>query len=153
MRDELITFETAKLAKKKGFKIKCQHYYNSENPLNSNIQLKEIGWGSFQFIGEEHTIIHEESGLLQYKIDTYCETPTQSLLQKWLREKHLIHIELQYSYKVKNSQEIEWWFYLYPTIGKRGRIKYFPIKEDIGEKLSYEEALEKGLQEALKLIK
>lgn len=71
----------------------------------------------------------------------------QSVVQAWLRGKG-IHIEPQFS---RNSTDsgYEWWFYLYPRLGG-GRIKFFP--HEIGEGLTYEGALEIGLQEGLKLI-
>jgi len=62
--------------------------------------------------------------------------PTQSLLQKWLREEHKIHIS------VNNYSET--CYRVNVIIG--GEIKYaFEYK-------SYEQALEKGLKVALKLI-
>lgn len=70
-------------------------------------------------------------------------------VQTWLRNEYNIHIELQYSFK-EDESGIEWWFYIYPEIGKGGRIKYF--SQEIGENLSYEDALHIGLEEALKLI-
>ncbi|MGK2861904.1 MAG: hypothetical protein ACSLE0_08220 [Chitinophagaceae bacterium] len=131
MKEQLITLETAILAKEKGFdwtddNTICGGYVKNGKVINGK-KLKPNEWK-----------------------DCIVFTPTQSLLQKWLREKHNIHIEPQYSFKYKSS-EIEWWFYIYPKIGGGGRIKYFP--QEIGENLSYEKALEKGLEEALKLIK
>lgn len=72
----------------------------------------------------------------------------QSDVQAWLRGKG-IHIEPQFS---RNSTDsgYEWWFYLYPKMPSGGRIKFFP--HEIGEGLTYEGALEVGLQEGLKLI-
>jgi len=81
-----------------------------------------------------------------------CSAPTQSLLQKWLREVHNWNIivfnddgdiefgNLRYNFELRNV-----------TISFKKR----NIKNIVGtyEFKTYEEALEKGLQEALKLIK
>ena len=106
MKEQLILFETAKLAKEKGF-------------LNS---------------------IHYDG------MGGYFTNTTQSLLQKWLREEHNIEVwvtptHLSYINNKLYKVEIEYFN------GKR--IHCF--KHD--EFKTYEEALEKGLQEALKLIK
>ena len=141
MQENLITFETAKLAKEKGFNIPTISYYNpkgrseeSEGYMTERLECSNWndGQGSYPTLAK----------------DVECSAPTQSLLQKWLREVHNIHIEPQLS---RNSQEEykDWWFYLYPNLSG-GRIKFFP--SEIGEGLSYEKALEIGLQEALKLI-
>jgi hypothetical protein len=72
--------------------------------------------------------------------------PTQSILQKWLREKHNIHIEI---YLGHDENKIWWNVELYKIeLG----YNFEPTNlEDIGGD-SYEEALEFGLQKALKLI-
>lgn len=107
MEDILVTFETAKLAKEKGFNWK-------------NIKILEVKSKS-----------------------AYLDNTTQSLLQKWLREVHKIDISLDrhvaingYTYQVfitlsnTNVHEHDWFGYFN----------------------TYEEALEKGLQESLRLI-
>lgn len=62
----------------------------------------------------------------------------------------MIHIELQFSRNPTYGGSLEWWFYLYPHINLGSRTKFFPY--EIGENLSYEQALEVGLIEALKII-
>lgn len=135
MKDQLVSFETAKLAKEKGFDLLTEYYYyngkegyatkqgiNKARPLNRNIY-------DFQYTA-----------------------PTQSLLQKWLREKHKIEfgIEALYNgdyginfYTVKNGKlaNEKKWSDLLDHIYK---FDVFKI---------YEEAFEVALQEALKLIK
>lgn len=69
--------------------------------------------------------------------------PTQSLLQKWLREKHGINVEVFLSYEFPYNT----YFYRVMKIGK-----YFTLSHTDFESNIYEEALEAGLQEALKLI-
>jgi hypothetical protein len=115
MRDQLISSETAQLAKEKGYFdsdvnqcwVICENkYYNNKNMLRSDIP---------------------------YLVDG-CDTilqPTQSLLQKWLREKHRVHI------------------YVQPTID----FNKWTLDNNFYQTYdSYEIALEQGLQQALKLL-
>ena len=118
MKDELITFKTAKLAKEKGFPHinlglnnmydKNGNFYNSVGPTFDEVN-------SFQ-------------------------APTQSLLQKWLREKKNI-VVLPYLYD-RDREDI----FSYEIVRRINNLKCETPY------LSYEEALEKGLQETLKLI-
>ena len=105
MTDQLISFETAKLAKEKGF-LELTH---------------KITW-----VDNER----------------YC-IPTQSLLQKWLREKHNIDIIIKpYTGDIKGTKT-------YATdITIFGSNKYIKLSRYD----TYEQALEAALFEALKLI-
>jgi len=107
MKDELITFDTAKLAKEKGFKFYTDSYYSS-------------------ITGQIHT-----SSTSSFNLEHMLSRPTQSLLQKWLREIHKIFININSN---ENGHIL--------TVGQ--------FKEEYN---IYEKALEEGLQEALKLIK
>lgn len=129
MKEQLIKFETAKLAKEKGFKVECDDYYDIKG--NST---------SFEHHGEA----------LPYGV---CFKPTQSLLQRWLREVHKIDIYI-----------LGYGFGYYAQLNNvppsnQGDVKYIdrrwnmPSEYKGGTFKTYEEALEKGLQEALKLIK
>lgn len=72
----------------------------------------------------------------------YISRPTQSLLQKWLREIHGINVYVAYcEYSIKS--ENTWSF----TLDNPTKLQNW--QESFN---SYEEALGKGLQEALKLI-
>lgn len=127
MQEQLISFKTAKLAKKKGYAISNQLVYDENLEILLPKDPAYPGWHDYAIC----------NGI--------CAAPTQSLLQKWLREIHNIHIEIDldtddrfyilkpYKYVIDIYQDIEHKF----------------IKELID---SYEEALEIGLQEALKLI-
>jgi hypothetical protein len=110
MEETIVSFKVAKLAKKKGFDISQSQMYAS----NGNITDKV------------------------YDFDNWCEAPTQSLLQKWLREIHKKHINVQPFYYKSNF--ISWDLKIHNT--------YYKDKFN-----TYEEALEKGLLEGLKLIK
>ena len=118
MEEQLITFETAKLAKEKGFdiRVKCSYV---KGRLFRRTKRKRDNWNKFD--------------------DKYYSAPTQSLLQKWLRETRLVN---NYSIvvTVHFTSFSQYWFDI--NNGKKTGDKFD----------TYEEALEKGLQEALKLI-
>lgn len=128
MEDQLITFKTAKLAKEKGFNGSCLCSYNEVQGLEHCINYT----GELYFT-QEYIDIAKENGKISYL------APTQSLLQKWLREKHNMDVLI-----IKSKHECYDVFVWGET-----RELFFP--EDYAK--TYEEALEKGLQEALKLIK
>ena len=116
MKDTLIEFKTAKLAKEKGFK--------SDTYIPGHRHEGDVGdFKGFYF-------------------------PTQSLLQKWLREEYKIDIE------IRNLREVEQGIKLY----KYGYISIVESEEKRHKQYNtfsetYEEALEIALYEALKLIK
>jgi len=104
MKEQLISFETAKLAKEKGC-IYSQPKINHDNTIG-------------------------------------IQNCTQSLLQKWLREEHQIHIREFYG-----SYGEKWSFQIEPcNSGNKP-----PFVSDFNFE-TYELALETGLRKALKLI-
>ena len=126
MKDERILFDTAKLAKEKGF------MESGDYPLwyHSNGEEASI-WKDFWNIKKEEYPNHE--AILR---------PTQSLLQRWLRDVHKIDIFIT---KTNNS-------YSPSVYGKN--ISYHAIGVTLfGKDKSYKEALELGIITALKLIK
>ena len=126
MEDTRVTFETAKLAKEKGFDALCYDAFNSIGNLYSN------GW--CEYLYDNKVEIPFRSGVLESQ-DILA--PTQSLLAKWLREKHNIHL---IAYKNINIDGYDWCFITTDGI------------TNINSYKTYEEAYEIGLQEALKLI-
>ena len=117
MQEELITFETAKLAKEKGFVI------------------TQIRWFNKQGIAQ---------GFNTGPLDDVFYRPSQSLLQKWLREVHNIDVWVN---KIGSTNEKKYYFNVMVN-------NKFVNTTNSNSKtfLKYEEALEVGLQEALKLI-
>jgi hypothetical protein len=130
MQEQLITFETAKLAKEKGFDEECRHFFEVEHPDQRPTFHTE-------YEPYRNSEIINGYGKCDYPM---MSAPTQSLLQKWLREVHKINV-LIYMYDEFREDLFS------HSITKRNGNKFdkFPYK-------SYEEALEVGLQEALKLI-
>lgn len=133
MEDTKITFETAKLAKEKGFNGLCYDAFNSKGNLYSN------GWCEYLYDNEVGTPFWSDVLMSQDIL-----APTQSLLAKWLREEYNLHINICslsmncFSFMLEKLNDTG------TTLcgGHLGKINY----------KSYEEANEIGLQEALKLI-
>lgn len=120
MKEQLITFKTAKLAKEKGLN------FSSDNIVYNDSGRKCV-------VDYDTSVITE---------DIPCVS--QSILQKWLREIHNIHVWLEplgfkMEYDVYVNHADDW---------KKGE-ENTCVGEDFN---TYEEALEKGLQEALTLI-
>lgn len=133
MKEDLISLETAKLAKEKGFNLNSPAFYGCDHPSGGTESNKLIwrDWIKCTNIGDEGS---PQKGTFIYS------APTQSLLQKWLREKHNIHIGINLD--INN---------LFKTsIIFNDQCEYFGENEE-GFK-TYEQALEVGLYFALKLI-
>jgi len=149
MEEELVSFQVAKLAKEKEFNIGCDHYFTLS--LTEKIHKTDGTSGPFGWKGGE---LHTEVGYFindHSKIDYsnsnwfMCARPSQSLLQKWLREVHGIIVEI--TWQMCSTD------YEYAIIDMNNPPKYEDdIERIIGFK-TYEETLEEGLYEGLKLIK
>jgi len=139
MKDELITFDTAKLAKEKGFNWDVSNAFV--------IRGKRVE--------EEDSYHYNHNGTLYLnplKDNTVTEIisrPTQSLLQRWLREEHDIHIVITTGEFFKNETETAFWGLEVSIIGAANAS--FIERDDFEG--TYEQALEKGLYQALLLIK
>jgi len=124
LEDRIISVETAELAKEKGFNEEVGHYYSNNDLINPK--------HSYNFN------LHNEN------IDI-SSAPTQSLLQKWLREFYKLHVRVD---NVNRPQKNKWCFEIYKL--PSGVINLWNETSKVYN--SYEDALEIGLQEALKLI-
>ena len=132
MEEKIISFECAKLAKEKGFDERVWDYYS-----NSNTELIR-------------GIL--DNGMIKYNKDPdylgVYSAPTQSLLQKWLREEHNLHIVMRVEFKDTYKTQIftGYAFVIYDLRSPKVPFKY-------GRKvLDYETSLEAALHEALNLI-
>jgi len=132
MEDTLINFETAKLAKEKGFDIFTEKMYRQDGILGNS----------------------------DFSRESTFRAPTQSLLQKWLREVHNCFIDIlphrdgdSKNKQWKNKEDVFWTVEV-DYYGKNFEIELTDYSDFIQHfNKTYEKALEKGLQEALKLIK
>lgn len=124
MKEQIISSVTAKLAKKIEFNNGSKFGYNENKDL-----IEASGYVFNKDLDENDSNLY-----------FICEAPTQSLLQKWIRETHGIHIEIT-------------------TFNSMYQAHIYEIKDKYnsstgtGHYETYEDALEKGLYEALLLIK
>ena len=143
MKEELITFETAKLAKEKGFNNLESLTYFYTKPNSKMFGIDEEG-RSYPIKNTSKKLYKcgEHAAL---RIESIIEAPTQSLLQKWLRDVYKIEVTCYKEDNNKYSVSRGKFTSTENTLsGTTGNINYFD---------SYEEALEVGLLDALKLIK
>lgn len=121
MEDQLILFETAKYARKANYPSSRVTGYRVDGTLVIKSKVKNL---------------------------RLLSRPTQSLLQKWLRDNHKIHINVFPVFEFK----VQGWSYKMASIFVNPKDKLLPLLQDKGYFDTYEEALEAGLVEALKLI-
>lgn len=141
MHEKFITLETAKQAKTKGFgdfagdkTWYCHGKYFHKKPSGYNIDWKEDE--VLYITGYDNLIVD----YLNQKLFSYA--PTQSTLQKWLREDKLIQVEAHYNDMYKWYQGVIYDLRTNQCLGD--------IYADKSE--TFEECLELTIQEALKLI-
>lgn len=124
MTEELITLETAKLLKEKGFNEYCKDIIREDNGrmMQSVFRTnKDLPKGAYS-------------------------RPTQSIAAKWIRETKNLHISIirnacGYGYDICKADN-----------GTHITDGIFKGPNDGGQWDTYEEALEVGIQEALKLV-
>ena len=132
--DTLISLETAKLASEKGFNIKTQNSYNLY-----------IHNDKGPFYRLESNPMYPKQNHNQFSNSRFS-APTQSLLQKWLREKHRLFVYVIPRFDgFDHAQYFCNYEVYYP-----GDVESRDVEGD--GSYTYEEALENGLQEALKQI-
>lgn len=134
MEEPIILPETAKLAKSKGFHWK--------QILLTVIPFKVIpGVRGIKCYNEEGKLIAPK---FYNSKNTHYPAPTQSLLAKWLRDVHNLHIDIRVNLISKGK------YFLYIMENKK------PFHTKLSSNTyynTYEEAMEAGLLESLKLIK
>ena len=122
MQEDLISFETAKLAKEKGFKT----------------HTVTTGYTFTYLLGGKNIMINDTCVYL-----FLCE------IQKWLREVHNIFVFVD---KTRTGGTFQ--FSIHERLKNENSVYEFRwnVLKNSKEYNTYEEALEAGLQEALKLI-
>lgn len=126
MIEELVTLENAKLLKENDFNWKCEYLID----LNKTVTKYDIP--------QSMSCCTEIDG---ESVEFLC--PTLYVAQKWLRETKDLHIEISYMYE-------NYWIYDILTIPNHDLVG-LSDRPSIHYN-TYEEALEAGIQEALKLI-
>lgn len=152
----IVTFETAKLAKDKGLfynyrklegyglfpeiDLHNKVFYNLTDQKRELLDIRIVGTPGrpegWVFTKDYITFVNSEVSLY---------APSQTELQKWLREEHNIHCDVKTLFKL-GYIEVDVF---------RCSIVELNVDEYkfLDSTLSYEDALEAGLLEALKLIK
>ena len=130
LKEDIVSFETAKLAKEKGFIFNGR----TNDWLQTTLPYHEDGTRN---IGTHY--------------EDYIGAPTQSLLQKWLRDKH--HIQVEVNFRRFGVESCNGYFYM-ANPKKYCTMNYYTGVEGKGRGFTtYEEALEEGLKVGLNLIK
>ena len=136
IKEQYVSLETAKLAKEKGFN---QYYHQRYNKETGELEYSPC---------IKHTLKVVDGKMTRVNITdmTQIFAPTQSLLQRYLREVHNIHILIEF-----NTLNESYAFFIDYKYNKT----YTYCEGDFQNTnfKSYEEALEKGLYQALQLIK
>ena len=149
MKEQLIGFETAKLASEKGFDIPSARFYCTDGVIRFDpFSIFYLDEDEVDELEKDSILINDGRCIVSLWEDRNLTignilAPTQSLLQKWLREKHKLHTSLY----LQESTYLHRW---------RVKVFYLDKLEDPNIHFwdfdTYEEALEKGLQGALNLI-
>jgi len=157
MTEELVTFETAKLAKEKGFDEECHHswewYVVADRPYGpvahqyTHIDIREFGEETFRMFKERPDLYEKVCGPHRNSDlpSILYARPTQALLERWLREKHGIMAGI---FVVERMGKIIGFRRCVIQMDKVDRNAALPRNEYE----TVEVALEAALQEALKLL-
>lgn len=84
--EEICTYEVSKLAKEKGFQLDCIGYYDFVGEFHFNYESA--------ISNKERTFCHNKYNNIWHRDLT--DAPTQSLLQRWLREEKKISVEVSW---------------------------------------------------------
>lgn len=160
MKEKLISIETAKILHDlniSGFDEDTTVYvmwskdcdYKTKIPFEPNVFLNGNYYEDFEYDLEEFKEVFKED-----KKYLEIQFPTQSLLKKWLRETHNIGVESHHDYnpKDKGSQfYTSWGYYNGKEIGGISNVNGW--YDEYNDWKKYEDALEFGLIETLKMVK
>ena len=136
IEEQFVSFDTAKLLKEAGFNVPCRGVYVTDR----------TGYYEFREYDNKQTkddlCWNTEDGF-QYE---YL-APTKALAARWLREKHRIALDVAF---IPPSIDGDVWQYF---VGKMDDMIWEGEYETGRKYATYEQAMESGLQEAIKLIK
>lgn len=124
---DFVTLEVAKLLKEKGFNEECYAYYRNGVLIYAMYQ--------------DYSSINDM--LYQYILNDKIYTPTLYQAQKWLRDKHNIHIT------IGNSASGYWWELSKADNGTTIYDYNYSGPNDGGKWDTYEEALICGILKAI----
>lgn len=123
IKEQFVSFETAKLLKEAGFNEQCRYNYDN------------VGGFRWFKIGEPTP-------------KGWVPCPTQALAARWLREVHGLNISACFIYD-KSMESGKGWFYMREDTNQNESNSVYCSIENYK---SFEEAFEVGLKETLQLI-
>lgn len=148
MEEELITFKTAKMLKDKGFNERTLFAYKNNGYLYQDPNRIKLSYNSLPVpeLCENLYVCESNSCYKCGKAVYLMSAPNQSFSKKWLRETKNLHISIirnacGYGYDICKADN-----------GTHITDGIFKGPNDGGQWDTYEEALEVGIQEALKLV-
>ena len=130
MKDELITYSTAVLAKEKGFNEEADCYYMISDKGSILLGVHRDDY-------EPNKMVTNDEGA------NVAVVVTQTQLQRWLRDEHKLHIEILLTEDAPYFN----FYYRMLVLGE-----YFTLSHDDNYYHQYEKALEDALIEALNKI-
>lgn len=133
-----VSLETARLLRKAGFREHCRCMYFLEKKGSYKICQNLIG---------DYDVTNDVTYEKNLYVDCYL-APTQALAARWLREVHRIVVYVAF---ISPSVNGDVWQYFVEEMDKMVWIRDFD--PSVRKYATYEEAMEAGLQEAIKLIK
>lgn len=133
IHDEICTYEVCQLAKEKGFQLDCIGYYDFVGEYHFNYESA--------ISNKERTFCHNKYNNIWHRDLT--DAPTQSLMQRWLREEKRIHISVEYEW-VEGIDDWTFWSYIKKI--NNAKVVDDAIKSGFN---TYELALEDALKYAL----
>lgn len=129
IEESYVRFDTARMLKEAGFNVPCRSYYELEDG---------------EIVRKDCIRPYDHNGFG----DTICSRPTLALAARWLREVHRIVVDVTFIPPLFDG--VNWQYF----IGEMDDMVWKGDFESSASKYStYEEALEAGLKEAIKLIK
>ena len=155
MEEKLVSYKVAKLAKEVGFNEECEYGYTRLKELMTIDRSQESFFGGASRNYRNSELESYNKSYLECNDDEYVciyTAPTQSFLQKWLREVHNIEISVRAikweNDKLKTGLVLDSYEYeMYPLN------KPYYIYHKVSGFKTYEQALEQAILESLKLIK
>ena len=133
--EQFIEPETARLAKQAGFDWKCNHYYFTQN---CKTEVKSDFRHPAQNYNEPMATLDSKS--FEFEV---CSRSTQSVLQRWLRDVKNIVLLVDFNNDEDCDENERYGVTIYIGNERIVELATYP---------TYEEALEAGLQNCLRLL-
>lgn len=128
IEESYVSFDTARMLKEAGFDVPCNSYYELEDG---------------EAVRKDCIRPYDHNGFG----DTICSRPTLALAARWLRDEHKLHVSVSIAGLFDGLRDLIYWAFSVMNVNT-ALFEYI----DGNRYDSYEEALEAGLQKAIKLI-